>query len=133
VDLLHTSGSLQYVANPRAYLNTLVSIHATHMLFNRLILTQGAHDIITIQESWLSETGPGALPSGMQDRKVRYPCICLQESALYDAIRKDYDIVMTFDDRSGMFPIRGEPIIGAGLLARLKRENETAHALPNPI
>jgi putative methyltransferase (TIGR04325 family) len=126
VDLLHTSGALQYLDNPRAHLTTLVSLGATHMLFNRLSLTQGAHDIITVQESWLSENGPGPMPSGIPERKVRYPFICLQASAFYDALSKDYNIVMTFDDRSGMLPIPGEPIIGVGLLARLKREHGTA-------
>jgi putative methyltransferase (TIGR04325 family) len=121
VDLLHTSGTLQCVNNPREYLSTLVSIRATHILFNRLGLTKGPHDVITIHEAWLSENGPGAMQSGIQDRKVRYPFVFLQESTFYDVISKDYDVVMTFDDPSRMFPVNDEPIIGVGLLARLKR------------
>ncbi|HWP46806.1 MAG TPA: methyltransferase, TIGR04325 family [Candidatus Limnocylindrales bacterium] len=121
IDLLHTSGTLQYVNNPCEYLRTLVSIHATHILFNRLNLTKGSQDIITIQESWLSCNGPGAMPSGVQDRKVRYPVVFLRESTFYDAISKDYDVVMTFDEPGDVFSIESGPIFSVGLLARRKR------------
>jgi len=61
IDLLHTSGTLQCVNNPCEYLSTLVSMRASHILFNRLGLTNGSHDVITIHESWLSWNGPGAI------------------------------------------------------------------------
>jgi hypothetical protein len=38
----------------------------------------------------------------------------------------NYDIVMRFEDQSGVFPVDGESIIGLGLLARLKRERRAA-------
>jgi len=61
------------------------------------------------------------MPSELPDRKVRYPYIFLQESTFYDAISENYDIVMTFDDSSGVFPVNDEPIVGVGLVARRKR------------
>jgi putative methyltransferase (TIGR04325 family) len=121
IDLLHTSGTLQYVDKPCDYLRTLVAVSASHILINRLGLTKGNHDVITVQESWLSWNGPGPMPDGIPDRKVRYPYTFLRESTFYDAIRENYDIVMTFDDPSGTFPVDDEPIVGVGLLARLKR------------
>lgn len=121
IDLLHTSGTLQCVDKPYEYLRILLSASASHILFNRLGLTKGNHDVITVHESWLSENGPGPMLSGMPDRKVRYPCVFLKESTLYDAISEHYDIVMTFDDSSGVFPVNDEPIVGVGLLARRKQ------------
>lgn len=121
IDLLHTSGTLQCVDKPYDYLRTLVSLSASHILFNRLGLTKGNHDVITVHESWLSWNGPGPMPDGIPDRKVGYPFIFLKESLFYDAIRKNYDVVMTFDDPIGMYPVDDEPIVGVGLLAKLKR------------
>jgi hypothetical protein len=118
---LHTSGALQYVRDPRRCLSTLVSSGARRMLFNRLGLTKGPRDVIGVQESWLSWNGPGDLPRGFQDRKVRYPFTFMPESTFYDVVRKNYDVVMSFDDPSGIFPVNDEPIIGLGLLARLRR------------
>jgi putative methyltransferase (TIGR04325 family) len=121
IDLLHTSGTLQCVDKPYDSLLTLVSVSASHILFNRLGLTKGNHDVITVHESWLSWNGPGPLPSGIPDRKVRYPLVFQKESTFYDAISRNYDIAMTFDDPSGVLPVNNEPIVGVGLLARRKR------------
>ena len=121
VDLLHTSGALQYVSDPHDCLRTLVSSGAKHMLFNRLGLTKGPRDVIGVQESWLSQNGPGDLPRGFQDRQVRYPFTFMPESSFYEVLRENYDVVMTFDEPSAIFPVNDEPIIGRGLLVRLRR------------
>jgi hypothetical protein len=60
------------------------------------------------------------MPNGFQDRKVRSPCVFLRKIAFDKAISMNYDIVMRFEDQSGIFPVDGESIIGLGLLARLK-------------
>jgi putative methyltransferase (TIGR04325 family) len=121
VHLLHTSGTLQYVDKPYDVLQQIVSASAEHILFNRLTLTKGSREVITVQESWLSWNGPGPLPSGVQDRRVRYPCVLLAESAVCETIQRNYDIVMTFDDSSGVFQVRNEALVGIGMLARLRR------------
>ena len=121
IDLLHTSGTLQCVDAPYDYLQTIVSVAASHILFNRLGLTKASHDVITVHESWLSWNGPGPMPSGIADQKVRYPFVFPREAAFHDAISMNYDVVMTFDDPSGVFPVNKEPIVGVGLLARRKR------------
>ena len=121
VDLIHTSGTLQYIDKPYDCLRALVSVSASQILFNRLGLTRGQQDVITVQEAWLSGNGPGPMPRGIPDRKLRFPCIFPKESEFYDAIGETYDVVMKFDDPSGIFPVDDEPIIGVGLLARRKR------------
>jgi putative methyltransferase (TIGR04325 family) len=120
VDLLHTSGTLQCVSDPRRFLDQLLALRATQILFNRLALCQGPQDIVVVQESRLSENGPGPMPSGLPDRTTRYPCTFLQESALYDALRQNYEVILTFEDSGGVFRIKEQPIIGRGLLARRK-------------
>lgn len=118
IDLLHTSGTLQCVDTPYDYLRKLISTSANHILFNRLGLTKGNHEVITIHESWLSWNGPGPMPNGIADRKVRYPFLFPRESVFMETLSGNYGTIMTFDDSSGIFPVDDEPIIGLGLLAR---------------
>jgi len=120
IDLLHTSGTLQCVSDPRRSLGQLLDLRATRILFNRLALSQGPQDVVVVQQSKLSENGPGPMPGGLPDRTVRYPCTLLQESAFYDALRQNHEVILTFEDTSGVFRIKEQPIIGRGLLARRK-------------
>jgi putative methyltransferase (TIGR04325 family) len=118
VDLLHTSGALQYLKQPDVGLRTLVSVGARHVLFNRLALTKGAHDVIVVQQSRLSSNGPGEFPAiGIRDRMVDYPVTFLKESSLFGILREQYEVVATFPDASGVLPVAGELIAGMGLLA----------------
>jgi putative methyltransferase (TIGR04325 family) len=120
IDLLHTSGTLQCVDNPYDYLQRLISTSANHILFNRLGLTKGNHEVVTIHESWLSWNGPGTMPSGIADRKVSYPFVFPRESVFMEMLSAHYKTIMTFDDSSGIFPVDDEPITGFGLLVRRK-------------
>jgi len=118
VDLVHTSGALQYLKQPDVSLRTLVSVGARHVLLNRLALTKGDHDVIVVQQSPLSWNGPGEFPAiGIRDRMVDYPVTFLKESSLFGIVREQYEVVATFPDASGVLPVAGEPIVGVGLLA----------------
>lgn len=117
VDLLHTSGTLQCVASPYADLKQLFNIQAKYILLNRLGVTKGDHDVITIHQSRLSWNGPGPMPAGMTDHTIAYPFVFPQESLLRGIIQETYREIACFADPSGIFPVRGEPIVGIGLLA----------------
>lgn len=120
IDLIHTSGTLQCVEAPYDTLEKLISTSANHILFNRLGLTKGNHEVITTHETWLSWNGPGPLPDNIVDRKVRYPFVFPRETVFMEMLSKNYSIVITFDDSSGIFPVNKEPIIGLGLLTKRK-------------
>jgi putative methyltransferase (TIGR04325 family) len=120
VDLLHTSGAIQCVEDPVACLQMLTSVESKYILFNRLGMTPSHEPVITIHESWLSMNGPGPMPEGLQDQKVRYPFAFPSESVVYETLAANYDIIMTFDDRSGCIPVGNEPVIGLGILAKHK-------------
>jgi putative methyltransferase (TIGR04325 family) len=117
VDLLHSSGTLQCVANPYADLRQLIRIQAKYLLLNRLGLSKGDHDVITNHHSRLSWNGPGPLPEGMRDQSVTYPFAFPQELRIREIIRESYREIACFDDPTGIFPVRGEVIVGLGLLA----------------
>jgi putative methyltransferase (TIGR04325 family) len=116
VDLIHSSGTLQCVEQPYSCLKSLLAVGARHLLLSRLALTRGDHDVITVHESMLSWNGPGAMPEGITDRKVRYPFVFPQEDEVNRILASAYRRKAEFDDNSGIFPVNNEPIIGLGLL-----------------
>lgn len=120
IDIIHSSATLQCVDTPYQYLQKLVSAHARYILLNRLGLTRGDHDVITVHESWLSENGQGPMPDGVSDKKVRYPFVFPKESIFMDILSRNHQIVSEIDDSSGIFPVGDEPIIGRGLLVKRK-------------
>lgn len=118
VDLLHTSGTMQCVPDPYEQLQQLINIKAEYMLLNRLGLTQGDHDVVTIHKSQLSWNGPGPLPAGIRDGEASYPFTFAQELAIRDMLNKYYEEIAIFEDKSGIFPVGDEPIVGMGILAK---------------
>lgn len=120
VDLLHTSGTLQCVANPYATLDSLLATGAHHILFNRLGWTAGPREVITTHASWLSDNGPGAMPAGFVDRRIRYPFVFPRQDLFQASLARHYEILLRFEDASGVFPVGREPLLGLGLLARRK-------------
>ena len=120
IDLVHTSGALQYVENPCAQLEKLVDLGAGRILLNRLGLTRGQKEVVTVQESRLSGNGPGPMPEGMSDRKVRYPYVLPRECSFMEILTRKYRVALVFDDQSGFFPVRSESIVGMSLLAERK-------------
>jgi putative methyltransferase (TIGR04325 family) len=121
VDLLHTSGTLQCVPEPYEQLRQLIDIQAQYMLFNRLAVTQGDHEVITILRSQLSWNGPGPMPDGLHDGETSYPFTFPRESIIREMIRGSYAEIAEFEDSSGIFPVAAEPIVGMGLLVRSLR------------
>jgi hypothetical protein len=91
------------------------------MLLNRLGVTQGDHEVITIHSSQLSWNGPGPMPSGVRDGEISYPFTFPQESVIREMIRGSYTEIAEFEDNSGIFPVGAEPIVGMALLVRYSR------------
>ena len=120
IDLLHTSGTFQCVNDPEKYLKEVLSVDAQWLLFNRLGLNTLDKDVITIHRSKLSWNGIGDLPEGYKDRWIKYPFIFSSEKKFNDELKKNYDLVARFDDKSGSFDIKGEKIVGYGLLCKKK-------------
>ncbi|MCK6382139.1 MAG: methyltransferase, TIGR04325 family [Leptospiraceae bacterium] len=120
VDILHTSGTLQCVENPREYLKKIINIGATWLMFNRLGVNRKNRDVITIHKSRLSWNGIGELPKGYNDRWIRYPFIFISEEYFMEIIRRNYEIVAIYEDKTGVYNVPGENIYGCGLLCKRK-------------
>ncbi len=118
VDLIHTSGTLQCVDDPHKYLAEMLGIDARWLLFNRLGLNKIDRDVITIHKSKLSWNGIGELPEGYEDKWIKYPFVFMSEKKFYDQLQKKYSVIAKFDDKTGMFDVAGEKIVGYGLLCK---------------
>lgn len=118
-DVVHSSGTLQCVDDPLGYLRQLVDLGAEHIVLNRLGLSLG-DQVVAIHDSMLSWNGPGPMPAGMPDRLVRYPFVFPSRDAFMGILTQRYDVVATFADDSGIFPVRGARVAGGGLIARLR-------------
>ena len=53
-------------------------------------------DIIALQESHLSDNGPGPLPSGIHDQVCRYPVSFVSTAAMRQALDPFYQIILEF-------------------------------------
>jgi putative methyltransferase (TIGR04325 family) len=118
IDLLHASSALQCVDNPDKYLNELLKCDAKWLLLNRLGFNKIDRDVVTIHASKLSWNGIGELPEGYTDRWIKYPFIFISENKFLNALKKTYKVVARFDDKSAMYPVDGEEIVGYGLMCK---------------
>jgi putative methyltransferase (TIGR04325 family) len=116
IDIIHSSGTIQCVSQPRELLGNLVNSRARFLLLSRLGVTRGQQDIICIHESRLSNNGPGPLPAGFQDGISQYPFSFIQLSDLNTIIGRRYKTIFRFDDNTGVFSVNNEPLIGLGYL-----------------
>lgn len=119
VDLLHSSGAIQYLPDPYESLNDIVNAGAPFLMLNRLALSTGDKDIIKIQETKLSANGPGPLPTGFDDRICRYPITYIQRDKLNKFIQDHYRMRFDFNERK-LSHLDGQPIIASGFLAERK-------------
>jgi len=120
IDLLHTSGTLQYTDKPYKYLENIFKCNAKYILFNRMSMTTGDYDVISVQSSMLSHNGIGKLPNGFTDRIVKYPHTNIRKNIFDKMLKEKYEIVYYFNETSGIHHVNNEPIIGFGLLCKLR-------------
>jgi putative methyltransferase (TIGR04325 family) len=120
VDLIHSSGTLQCVPEPRRLLRDMIESQASYLLLSRLGLTAGPHDVVVVHQSRLSDNGPGPLPPGFQDGLCRYPMTYVRQSDFDLLIHEHYRPVFTVDDESGITLVSNEPLYGFGCLYERK-------------
>jgi putative methyltransferase (TIGR04325 family) len=120
INLVFSSGTIQYVREPKITLQQLVSIRTRYFFLTRLSLTVGEKDIISIQQSTLSANGSGDLPKELKDKNIEYPHSNIKEIDFNSILLKHYLIKLKFDEKTGIHEINDEPIIGYGLLLERK-------------
>jgi putative methyltransferase (TIGR04325 family) len=97
IDLLHSSGTIQYVPDPENSIEEMLKCDPHFLFLNRLALSRG-EKIITIQESLLSSNGPGPMPEGMRDGSCRYPITYFPKTQLEEMLNRDYQIKISLGE-----------------------------------
>lgn len=103
VDLVFSTGALQYLANPCEALESLAACQAKHIFLSRLGLTTGIKELITVQRSMLSYNGLGPLPEGIVDREVLYPLVLSRKDQVEEILSKKYELRMQLNDDKGAY------------------------------
>lgn len=118
IDIVHSSGAIQYVADPSELVLKFASLNANYLLLNRIGVTLNDQHLIATHQSRLQDHGPGKGAHGVVDRLVRTPFVFVSETRLMNSVTGNYRVVARIDDPSGVFSVRNEPIRGLGILAR---------------
>lgn len=120
IDLIISSGVIQYFEDPRKILTEMINLGADYILLTRLSLTLSAYDVISVQKSLLSQNGFEKLPDGSVDKIIKYPHTNIKEVDFKTIIETKYKIKLQFDDPSGVQHINNHHSVGYGLLLEKK-------------
>lgn len=99
-DLVIASGSLMYLPKPLNALEEISLSSAASVVFARTFLTMDASARIGIQKSSLSDNGPGPLPPGFTDKRVKYPCTLVPRIEFERVLAKNHRISLRVEESS---------------------------------
>ncbi|MTD96193.1 methyltransferase, TIGR04325 family [Hyphomicrobium sp. xq] len=102
VDLLFSSGTLQYMSKPIEALSLTLSLSPPVVVWTRMALVEDGRSVTKTQKSWLSENGHGSMPPGLKDGMVSYPITKLPRSDFLRA-HADYELLVEFGAPSAGF------------------------------
>jgi putative methyltransferase (TIGR04325 family) len=120
VDLVFTSGALQYTPDPLAFLAKLIAVKAKHIFVTRTAFNDGEETIVSVQTAMLSANGPGRLPSGFNDHEVRLPVTFASRREAERLITKTYNIRFSIEEDKASYSVRGKPFNMFGYFCDLK-------------
>ena len=103
VDLVFSSGALQYCPDPLKSLRELTEVGAPNMFITRVPLNDSEKSFVSIQISKLLENGPGPLPLGFDDRSVSYPITYASRHEVERILRERYEIRFSINEDKGTF------------------------------
>ena len=120
LDLVFSSGTLQYVPDPYMTLKDLTECGAECIFLTRWGLIIGERELVCVQESTLSSNGPGPLPNGMADGVARYPMIAVRKDRVEQILDERYEIRMQFSEDRGAYRLDGHSIDMYGFFGEVR-------------
>jgi putative methyltransferase (TIGR04325 family) len=99
------SSSLQYHPDPLQLLDSLLSLRADYVFITRTPLSLFSEPLCMVQQSKLSENGPGPLPSPIKDHPVYYPVTFIPRQYIYKiAESKGYKVTFSImEEKASIF------------------------------
>lgn len=92
VDIILTSGALQYCPDPILILKNLLSINAKYLFITRTAFNKGEEVLFGIQHSLLSHHGPGPSPNNLIEKTLTFPTIFAPKHTIEQLICAKYVI-----------------------------------------
>jgi putative methyltransferase (TIGR04325 family) len=120
IDLVFSSSALQCVPRPYEFLTFLTECGALNVFITRGGLSTFPKELIIIQESKLSNSGPGPMPQGMRDSVVKFPVTFGQKSKFEEIINKNYLIQVQFHEEKNVYWAGEYPIDYYGYFGSLR-------------
>lgn len=123
VDLVFSSGALQYVPRPYEFLGQLVDCKASNIFITRVGLSTLPTELISVQKSALSANGLGSMPKGMLDGEAQYPVTFARKDRFEEILSKHYSVDILFNEDKGAYIAGGNLIDMYGYFGSLKTAN----------
>jgi len=121
VDLLFSSGTLQYIPDPYGTLKDMVMFGAKYIFLTRTAMTTEKSDLVTVQTSRLSENGVGLLPNGMKDAIAKYPVVFVRKDVVEEIVAEHYDIKMLWKEHAEAYRWNGHSVDVYGIVAERRK------------
>jgi putative methyltransferase (TIGR04325 family) len=119
IDLVHTSGAVQYVPHPMVTLSALVALRANYVMLARFPVWHGPL-LFGVQTSPLAANGLGPMPPDVPDRLVRYPVAFPNIGATLGMFKQGYDLIVSLPSPTASYSVRGQNAPGATFIFRAK-------------
>jgi putative methyltransferase (TIGR04325 family) len=118
IDLLHSSGTLQYLPEPAATIREVCGLGASMIAWLRIFVSENTER--WPQTARLVDHGPGPCPPGFVDREIIHPITELARASFFAAHDERYSLVWNFDDgdqmgdhRSAAFVFRRKELLAS--------------------
>jgi putative methyltransferase (TIGR04325 family) len=117
IDLVHASGSIQYVPDPLATLQELANLRAKYLAIARFPVWARSR-IVALQSTNLLGQGLGPPPPGLPDRAIRYPTTL---ENFHDVMKRlaEYETALIMKSPAGDYAVGDQNAPGITLILRL--------------
>ena len=102
-DFVFSSGALHYCENPIDYLKKLMQVNSKSIVITRTAFSETSQTYFTVQESLLSENGPGNLTSKFQDKLVKYPNVFMPFDEALRILKDNYRDVLVLEEEKNVY------------------------------
>lgn len=118
-DLVHASGALQCVSDPRGVLDALLAAKAQHMFFGRTMFSEEDRDVIFLHKTKIAYHGLALEDFEAPEGEIDYPFTLIPRREFLDRMKAaGYELVSRFRSLSGRPPISSVEISDGAYLFR---------------
>lgn len=122
LDIIFACGSLQYTPNPKEFLSRLCTLDSRAIYVTRTPMLGGDMFVpmYSMQETRLSENGPGPFPPNFQDKLLSYPVCFMHTRDYQQTLESAFPITLTSTEENAAYvlPDVGLEIGMGGMLCR---------------